>query len=106
MTAIGFIVGPSAGVRAHAGQALRRGNPRHCGDHVTRSCQDDGVHDYAASYPSLRFADLGDGVLEVTMSAPGRLNAVGHEGHRELAEVWTTIDRDPDVRVAIIRGEG
>jgi enoyl-CoA hydratase len=64
------------------------------------------MHDYAASYPSLRFADLGGGVLEVTMSAPGRLNAVGHEGHRELAEVWTTIDRDPDVRVAIIRGEG
>ena len=64
------------------------------------------MHDYPTQYPSLRFADLGDGVLEVTMSAPGRLNAVGHEGHRELAEVWTTIDRDPDVRVAIIRGEG
>jgi enoyl-CoA hydratase len=64
------------------------------------------VHDYATTYPSLRFADLGDGILEVTMSAPGRLNAVGHAGHRELAEVWTTIDRDPDVRVAIIRGEG
>ncbi|HEV8560542.1 MAG TPA: enoyl-CoA hydratase/isomerase family protein [Actinophytocola sp.] len=64
------------------------------------------MHDYAALYPSLRFADLGGGVLEVTMSAPGRLNAVGHEGHRELCEVWTTIDRDPDVRVAIVRGEG
>jgi enoyl-CoA hydratase len=57
------------------------------------------MHDYATAYPSLRFADLGDGVLEVTMSAPGRLNAVGHEGHRHLAEVWTTIDRDPGVRV-------
>ena len=64
------------------------------------------MHDYAAQYPTLRFADLGDGVLEVTMSAPGRLNAVGHEGHRDLAEVWTSIDRDSDVRVAIIRGEG
>ncbi len=64
------------------------------------------MHDYSTQYPSLRFTDLGDGVLEVTISAPGRLNAVGHEGHRELAEVWTTIDRDPDVRVAIIRGEG
>jgi enoyl-CoA hydratase len=64
------------------------------------------MHDYATAYPSLRFADLGDGVLEVTMSAPGRLNAVGHEGHRQLAEVWTTVDRDPDVRVAIVRGEG
>jgi enoyl-CoA hydratase len=64
------------------------------------------VYDYEAQFPSLRFADLGGGVLEVTMSAPGRLNAVGHEGHRDLATVWTAIDRDPDVRVAIIRGEG
>src|SRR5512139_2090287 len=64
------------------------------------------MHDYAAQFASLRFADLGDGVLEVTMSAPGRLNAVGHAGHRDLAAVWTAIDQDPDVRVAIIRGEG
>jgi enoyl-CoA hydratase len=68
------------------------------------------VHDYSTQFPTLRFADLGSevgaGVLEVSMSAPGRLNAVGHEGHRELAEVWQVIDRDPDVRVAIIRGEG
>jgi enoyl-CoA hydratase len=64
------------------------------------------MHDYGSLYPSLRFDDLGSGVLEVTMSAPGRLNAVGHAGHRDLAGVWTAIDGDPDVRVAIIRGEG
>jgi enoyl-CoA hydratase len=63
------------------------------------------VYDYSTQYSSLRFADLGDGVLEVAMSAPGRLNAVGHQGHRELAAVWQTVDQDPDVRVAIIRGE-
>jgi enoyl-CoA hydratase len=64
------------------------------------------VSDYAARHPSLRFADLGEGVLEITMSTPGRMNAVGPEMHRDLAEVWTTVDRDPDVRVAIIRGAG
>ena len=64
------------------------------------------VRDYQEEFSSLRFADLGGGVLEVTMSAPGRLNAVGHEGHRHLATVWNAIDADPDVRVAIIRGEG
>ncbi len=64
------------------------------------------MHDYSTTFPSLRFADLGGGVLEVSMSAPGRLNAVGHDGHRELAEVWLTVDKDPDVRVAIVRGEG
>ncbi|MCT2586391.1 enoyl-CoA hydratase/isomerase family protein [Actinophytocola gossypii] len=62
------------------------------------------MDDYATQYPSLRFQDLGDGILEVAMSAPGRLNAVGHQGHRDLAGVWQTVDRDPDVRVAIIRG--
>lgn len=62
------------------------------------------MHDYSTQFPTLRFADLGGGVLEVAMSAPGRLNAVGHDGHRELAAVWTVIDTDPDVRVAIIRG--
>ena len=62
------------------------------------------MHDYSTQFSSLRFADLGDGVLEVAMSAPGRLNAVGHQAHRELAAVWQTIDTDPDVRVAIIRG--
>ncbi len=64
------------------------------------------MHDYSTQFPTLRFADLGGGVLEVTMSAPGRLNAVGHDGHRELAAVWLAVDTDPDVRVAIIRGEG
>lgn len=62
------------------------------------------MHDYSTQFPTLRFADLGDGVLEVSMSAPGRLNAVGHDGHRELAAVWSAVDTDPDVRVAIIRG--
>jgi enoyl-CoA hydratase len=64
------------------------------------------VHDYSTQFPTLRFADLGGGVLEISMSAPGRLNAVGHDGHRELAAVWQAVDTDPDVRVAIIRGEG
>ncbi|MPZ83298.1 MAG: enoyl-CoA hydratase/isomerase family protein [Actinophytocola sp.] len=63
------------------------------------------MYDYSAQYPSLRFADLDNGILEVAMSAPGRLNAVGHQGHRDLATVWPSIDRDPDVRVAVIRGE-
>jgi enoyl-CoA hydratase len=26
--------------------------------------------------------------------------------HRELAEIWRDVDRDPDARVAVIRGEG
>ena len=47
-----------------------------------------------------------DGVLDVVMSAPGRLNAAGHEMHRALADVWTVIDRDAAVRAVVLRGEG
>jgi enoyl-CoA hydratase len=64
------------------------------------------VDDYTRRFPSLRFEDLGDGVLEITMSTPGRLNAVSGDMHRELALVWPAVDADPEVRAAIIRGDG
>ncbi len=46
-----------------------------------------------------------DGVLRITMDAPG-LNAVSPEVHRQLADIWLTVDRDPDARVALLRGAG
>ncbi|MFZ1588517.1 MAG: enoyl-CoA hydratase/isomerase family protein [Candidatus Microthrix parvicella] len=46
-----------------------------------------------------------DGVLRLTLDAPG-LNAVDADAHRSLADVWRVIDRDPDTRVALIRGAG
>src|SRR5262245_20332595 len=61
--------------------------------------------DYAALYPSLTYDRPADGVLRITFDAPG-LNAVGLDAHREIAEVWLTVDRDPDVRVAILQGAG
>ena len=36
----------------------------------------------------------------------GKLSTAGHRMHAELAEVWRDVDRDPDVRVAILRGAG
>jgi enoyl-CoA hydratase len=59
-----------------------------------------------ATFASLRFSRPADGVLDIVMSTPGKLNAAGHEMHRDLAGVWNEIDRDPDTRVAVIRGEG
>jgi len=44
-------------------------------------------------------------VLGIVLAGPG-LNAVSAAMHRELADVWLEIDRDPDVRVALVRGEG
>jgi len=64
------------------------------------------MDDRYARFESLRFEQPAPHVLRITMSAPGHLNAAGAAMHRDLAEVWTVIDRDPDTRVAIIRGEG
>ncbi len=61
--------------------------------------------DYARIHPSLRFDRPGPHVLRVTLDAPG-LNAVSMDAHHDLAEVWTTIDKDPDVHVAVIQGAG
>ena len=38
-------------------------------------------------------------------TGPG-LNAVDHDVHRELADVWLAVDRDPDTNVAVIQGAG
>ena len=62
--------------------------------------------DRYAAYPSLQLERPADGVLRVVMSAPGRLNAAGHQMHRDLAGIWPEIDRDPDVRAVVVRGAG
>jgi len=63
------------------------------------------VSDLSERFPSLRFDFIEPGVLEIVLEAPG-VNPVHEEMHRELADVWLAIDRDADIRVALIRGEG
>lgn len=60
---------------------------------------------YTAAYDRLTFEASAPGVLGIVLDGPG-LNAVDAEMHRQLAEVWLKIDRDPDVRAALIRGAG
>ncbi len=57
-------------------------------------------------YQRLRFATPADGVLEVIISDPDRLNAVDAVGHRELAYVWKDIAALDDVRAVLLRGDG
>jgi enoyl-CoA hydratase len=59
-----------------------------------------------SSYEYLRFDLHDDGVLVITFSNPEKLNAVTAKGHSELVEVWPEIDRDPDIRAVLLRGEG
>ncbi|MEY4174792.1 MAG: enoyl-CoA hydratase [Actinomycetota bacterium] len=63
------------------------------------------MSDYAARFPSLTFDSPADGVLRITLDAPG-LNSVSPECHAHLADVWLHIDRDPSVRAAVIQGAG
>jgi enoyl-CoA hydratase len=57
------------------------------------------------AFPHLHFDRPSGGVLRITLDGPG-LNAVDHEVHRELADVWLAVDRDPDTNVAVIQGAG
>ena len=56
-------------------------------------------------FSSLTFERPDDGILGIVLKSPG-LNAVTAAMHRDLADVWREIDRDPEVRVALVRGEG
>jgi enoyl-CoA hydratase/carnithine racemase len=46
-------------------------------------------------------------VLDIQMRAiNGKLPTAGHEGHRELAQIWRDVGADETVRCAVLRGEG
>jgi enoyl-CoA hydratase len=60
---------------------------------------------YVRLYPSFVFDRPSDGVLRITFDAPG-LNSVSPAAHREIADVWTTVDRDPATRVVVLQGAG
>lgn len=63
------------------------------------------VADPYADFPHLTFQRPAPGVLQIVLDGPN-LNAVTHEVHRELADVWLVVDRDPDTRVALLSGAG
>src|SRR2546423_11759834 len=55
----------------------------------------------------LRIRRLEPGILEIVMRAEeGELSVTTARMHAEMARVWLDVDRDPETRVAILRGEG
>ena len=65
---------------------------------------------FYARYHALRVRRHEHGIVEIVMSGEGAnksgLATADARMHRELADIWRDIDRDPDTRVAVIRGEG
>src|SRR5918995_4557242 len=57
-------------------------------------------------YQDLQIRTLEPGILEIVMGEEGKLAVATARAHGEMARVWLDIDRDPDIRVAILRGAG
>ena len=57
-------------------------------------------------YKRLKFDIPADRILRITMDAPGRLNAADAAMHDELGRIWKEVEADPNISVAILRGEG
>jgi enoyl-CoA hydratase len=62
--------------------------------------------DYAA-YKELHIRRLESGILEIVMGEEGaKLSITTARMHAEMARIWLDVDRDPETRVAILRGAG
>jgi enoyl-CoA hydratase len=61
---------------------------------------------YVKEFPSLQFKSEEAGILELIIANQGRLNAATEDMHRDLAQVWRSVDIDEAVRVVVVRGEG
>ncbi|MBI3650859.1 MAG: crotonase/enoyl-CoA hydratase family protein [Acidobacteria bacterium] len=59
----------------------------------------------SAPYQALRVTKT-EMLCEVVLLGPGKGNAMGPEFWREVPEVFAALDRDEEVRVILVRGEG
>ena len=57
------------------------------------------------SYETILY-DLTDGIAEIRLNRPQRLNAVTQQLYDELNDALTRAEADPDTRVVLITGEG
>src|SRR2546426_7884694 len=61
--------------------------------------------DYSA-FRDIVFEHREHGILWMTLSRPSKLNVADAGLHQAFGDIWPVIDRDPNVRVAVITGEG
>ena len=62
--------------------------------------------DYSAHFKDILFELRDNGVLWITLNRPDKFNAADAAMHQAFVELWPMIDKDPDVRVAVITGAG
>lgn len=66
----------------------------------------DSTLDRYLPFPGLRIDRPEPGILRIVLDTPGKLNSVDAVKHANLADVWLTIDKDPETRVVVVHGEG
>lgn len=59
-----------------------------------------------SDFQHILFEKRDNHILWMTLNRPEVLNAADARLHTELVEVWRTIERDPDVHVAVVTGAG
>ena len=64
------------------------------------------MSDPYAAFESLKFDRPAERVLRIRLDNPGKLNAVDARMHKELADVWRSVDTDPAVSAVILTGAG
>ncbi|HET9349974.1 MAG TPA: enoyl-CoA hydratase/isomerase family protein [Burkholderiales bacterium] len=57
-------------------------------------------------YRELKIGRPESAILEIVMGEEGKLAVATARAHAEMAGVWLDVDRDPETRVAILRGAG
>ena len=50
--------------------------------------------------------EIDDGLAKLTINRPEVYNAVNHQLHRELGDIWRDFGRDPEVRAIVVTGAG
>ena len=59
-----------------------------------------------SKYPETLKLDLTDNVLTISLNNPDQLNAMRPEMDEALTRIFWDADRDPEVRVIVLKGEG
>ncbi|MEO7372260.1 MAG: enoyl-CoA hydratase-related protein, partial [Ilumatobacteraceae bacterium] len=57
-------------------------------------------------YTRLRIEHLEHGVMLITLSNPGKLNATDGAMHAELSTIFADVQASPEIRAVVVTGEG